>query len=82
MNKPADAQAAYRAALEIVPGAHAATMALAALLTTQNQRIEAAAAIDRLIASNRSVADPWWSYWPGDFRFVDNLLLQLREAVR
>ena len=82
LNKAADAQATYRAALETVPGGYAATMALAAALATGNQRVEASAAIDRLITTPASVPDPWWSYWPADFRYADNLILQMREALR
>jgi hypothetical protein len=57
-------------------------MALAAALTTSNQRVEASAAIDRLLTAKESVDDPWNLYWPADFRFVNSLILQLREVLK
>ena len=81
LGQPDAARQAYRAALDLAPGAHAATISLAALLFRQGERLEA----DRLIRAllgNPPAADPWLLYWPADYRHAATLVQAMREALK
>jgi tetratricopeptide (TPR) repeat protein len=80
--RPKDADAAYRRALDAVPHAHAAEIALVALLFRNEQRSEASALADDLVGQTTPADDPWWYYWPADYRLIDPLLVSMRGAVR
>jgi tetratricopeptide (TPR) repeat protein len=76
-----EARAAYHSALNVVPTAQSASMALAALHFRQGQR-EAA---ERLVSGVLGIPepqDPWWIYWPADFRRAPALIAAVREAVQ
>jgi tetratricopeptide (TPR) repeat protein len=77
----ANAVASYRAALAIMPRAQSASFALASLLFIGNGREEAAGLIDSAIAAPMA-DDPWRTYQAGDYRFLNERLLALREAIR
>jgi tetratricopeptide (TPR) repeat protein len=81
MGRLDDARDAYQAALQIVPGAHAATIATAALLARQDRRIDANDIVTRMLVDDRKVDDPWWGYWAGDFRFRAVRIDAMREAM-
>ena len=81
LNRPHDAFAAYAAAL-IAPGAHSATIAGAALLARQDQRVDAEDVIEHMLVDDRKADDPWWGYWSGDFRFRDAQIAAMREAMK
>ena len=77
----ANAVVSYREALAAVPRAQSASIALASLLFIGNGREEAAKLIDSAITAPIAV-DPWRTYQAGDYRFLDERLLALREAIR
>ena len=81
LGKTTDAAAAFRSALEIGPGAHSATMALATLLFRTGDRAAAAALTSRLVAKNDPRADAWWAYWAGDYRFWYPLIDGVRQLL-
>lgn len=76
-----DARAAYEAALTIAPGAQTATLSLAALLFRHGHADDAARLTDALLRQPGPRADPWWVYWPADYRHIDTLLGQMRAAI-
>jgi tetratricopeptide (TPR) repeat protein len=77
----AEAIAAYRAALAVMPRAQAASFALASLLFLQDGRDEASALIDAAIQLP-TAPDPWRSYQSGDFRLWSERVSALRKALR
>ena len=68
-----DARRAYQAALEVRPAGATATVALSALLFRRGLRDEADAMIEGFLGRNDTQDDPWWSYWPGDYRLAGRL---------
>ena len=76
------ARQAYQAALTLNPGAHAATTALANLLFRAGERAEADKLMSALMARAEPVIDPWWFYWPGDYRFGTARIQAVRAALR
>jgi tetratricopeptide (TPR) repeat protein len=77
-----DARAAYGAALTLLPGAQSAMVALAALLVRQGQHEPAEQLVTDMLTREPSPYDPWWRYWPGDYRMVDGLIAAMREAMK
>jgi tetratricopeptide (TPR) repeat protein len=77
----ANAVASYRAALAVVPRAQSASFALASLLFIGDGREEAARLIDSAITAPIA-EDPWRTYHTGDYRFLNERLHALREAIR
>lgn len=77
----ANAMASYRAALNIIPRAQSASLALSSLLFVANARDEAARLIDAAITVPVA-EDPWRAYQAGDFRFWAERIASLREAFR
>jgi tetratricopeptide (TPR) repeat protein len=77
-----DAEASYRAALDVVPRAQSASFSLAALVVARGAREEAAG----LVADSVSIAprpiDPWRVYGDADDRFWPVLIAALRENIR
>jgi tetratricopeptide (TPR) repeat protein len=80
LNRTADAEAAYRAALDVAPESHSAPMALIALMFRSGRRADASSLADRVMAAREIGHDPWWDYWPGDFRMANEVILKMREA--
>ncbi len=76
------ARQAYHAALRIAPGAHAATMSLAALMFRAGERLEAEQAVAALLSRTPPAPDPWWTYWPADYRRAGVLMQAMRGALR
>lgn len=76
-----DAEAAYRAALDVIPQAQSATLALAALLSIQDRRAEAAALIEAQLATEPQPIDPWRQYGTADDRFWPELAARLRAEI-
>jgi tetratricopeptide (TPR) repeat protein len=79
-HKPDDAMAAYRRAVQIVPGAQTATLALGAALYAKGDREEASTLVDQMFAT--PVQDPWLLYGYGDFRLFPQLMADLREVLK
>ena len=80
--QPADAEAAYRAALDTIPRAQSATFALAALLAARGVRGEAAALIDDSLTVKPRPVDPWRTYAEADDRFWPDLIAKLRAEIQ
>jgi Tfp pilus assembly protein PilF len=74
--------AAYRAARAIYPDAQSANVALMNALYTRGDRREAEALSETIQASTRDAADPWWSYWQGDYRFYPAAIGRLRGFLQ
>jgi tetratricopeptide (TPR) repeat protein len=77
----ANALAAYRAALAVIPRAQSASFALAELLFLDGHRAEAARLIDDAITTPVA-EDPWRTYQSGDFRFWRERLNALQQALK
>ena len=78
--RPADAIDAYRRALEHVPGAKSAVVALSSSLFLAGRRNEAAALMERALAAGMR-GDPWIEFSFGDYRFWPRYRAQLRLVV-
>jgi len=76
------AREAYEAALGLKPGAHSATMALAALLFRQGDRERAGRLVEDLLNRAERPDDPWWLYWPADYRYGPGLFQEMRRALK
>jgi tetratricopeptide (TPR) repeat protein len=77
----ANAIESYRRALEVVPRAQSASLALAALLFLNDERREAADLVAAALETPLA-ADPWRAYQSGEFRFWDERFTALREVLR
>jgi predicted Zn-dependent protease len=80
-NRPADAEIAFRRALEAVPRAQAATISLASLLFGSGRRDEASALAGEMLSADPSPADPWRAYADADDRFWPELIARLRREI-
>jgi VWFA-related protein len=82
--RPDEAEKAYRDALTVWPGAQSARVALMTLALSRGDRQQAAqlaeAAETEAASGNR--ADPWWTYWLGDYRAYPAIVAHLREIAR
>ena len=76
-----DAIVSFLGALEVVPRAQSATLALAPLLFETGKREEAADLIEEAVRLP-VVADPLQYYWQGDPDAVWRALVQLRKAFK
>ncbi len=81
LHRPVDAEAAYRAALELMPSAQSPRIALTALLFRSPTRSDAEA-LAASIETSGPGADPWWVYWQGDYRNFRSIIAQLHEDLR
>jgi tetratricopeptide (TPR) repeat protein len=68
-NRIEPARASYLAALKLSPGAHSATMRLAALMFLHGHAGDPYPLVDALLKDDDARRDPWWSYYAGDWRF-------------
>jgi tetratricopeptide (TPR) repeat protein len=82
LGRTPEAREAYRRALQIGPNAHAATLAMAALLFRAGESAEADRLVTTLVRNPDPTPDPWWTYWGGDVRLWSTRLRAMREAVR
>jgi hypothetical protein len=81
-NRPQDARTAYEQAAALMPSAQTPATAIAAILLMQNDRPGAEAWAARARAPrDGDVRDPWWLYWFGDLRMLDDLVRQVRGAL-
>lgn len=75
----------YRAALEVIPGAASASLLAAAIDFASGDPARADRAVDLLAASSTRPPDqddPWLAYKKGDGRFIEQRILEMREALR
>ncbi len=80
--RPTEAATAYRRALDVSPGAHSATMRLAALWFRTGYRSEADELLKTLLGDNDPRRDPWWSYYAADFRFWYPRIERVRTILK
>jgi cytochrome c-type biogenesis protein CcmH/NrfG len=73
---------ALRASLEAVPGAQSASLMLAVRLHSAGRGQEAKAVMERMLALDPPVFDPWRNYGYGDLRRWPVLIDDLRRRVR
>jgi tetratricopeptide (TPR) repeat protein len=77
-----EARDAYVEALKISPGAHSATMRLAALGFVHGQGADPYPLVDALLRDDDPRRDPWWSYYAADWRFWYPRIERVRELLR
>jgi hypothetical protein len=65
-----------------MPDAHSATMALAALMFRSGDRAGADERVVALLSRAQPAGDPWWLYWPADYRFGPSRIQAMREALQ
>ena len=63
------ARLSYIEALRVSPGAHSATMRLAALAFVHGRGDDPHPLVDALLRNDDPKRDPWWSYYAADWRF-------------
>lgn len=78
---PSEAEAAYREALAVVPGAQSSSFGLAALLAARGKRAEAAALVDAALTADPRPVDPWRAYGEADARFWPELIARLHAEI-
>jgi tetratricopeptide (TPR) repeat protein len=77
-----DAKQAYESALAIRPQAQSASMGLAALLFRRGDRDLADKRVEALLNRPTRTDDPFWLYWPADYRHADARVAAMRANVR
>ncbi|HKW03627.1 MAG TPA: tetratricopeptide repeat protein [Vicinamibacterales bacterium] len=82
LGKTDEARQSYARALEVRPDAQTASIALAALDFRRGDRAAADRNVGRLLSRTAQPDDPWWEYWPGDFRFGLDRVKAMREAMK
>jgi VWFA-related protein len=82
LNRPDEAEKAFRAALTTWPDAQSARVALMTLQLSRGNRQEAAALAEAAETATSDQFDPWWTYWLGDYRVYPAIVAKLREMTR
>ncbi|MFI5177150.1 MAG: hypothetical protein ACHQO8_01215 [Vicinamibacterales bacterium] len=77
-----DANAMYRMALQLIPGAQSASAALSANLFLAGHPDEAYAIAQGGLSAQPRPDDPWHEFGYGDRRFISTLVAQLHEAIK
>jgi tetratricopeptide (TPR) repeat protein len=80
--RASDARQSYLASLAVSPGAHSATLRLAALGFRRDRGDEPSRLVDALLQNDDPRRDPWWSYYAGDWRFWYPLIGHVRELLK
>jgi len=73
---------AYRAALDVVPGAQSARVALMNVLLLGGDRATAEALAEQVQDERAEGIDPWWMYWQGQYRLQPLAIGRIRELSR
>jgi tetratricopeptide (TPR) repeat protein len=82
LGRSAEAGASYLQALKVSPGAHSATMRLAALEFQNGHGDDAARRIEALLRDDDPRTDPWWAYYAADWRFWYPSIERVRSLIR
>ena len=82
LKKPGEAVERYREALTIIPRVQSATNALAASLFLAGKPDEAYALVADALSAQPRPDDPWHHFGYGDLRFIPEMLVDLRAAIR
>jgi hypothetical protein len=82
MDRPADAAVEYGLALEVIPGAQSATLALAALRMRSGDVQEAVTLVDRSVTQRPMDDDPWRLFAFGSYVRWPVLLADIRRLLR
>jgi tetratricopeptide (TPR) repeat protein len=77
-----EARASYRQALAISPGAHSATLRLAAMEFRHGRTDAPDQMLDALLRVDDPRRDPWWSYYAADWRFWYPRIERVREMLK
>jgi tetratricopeptide (TPR) repeat protein len=80
-----EARQSYQQALALSPGAHSATLRLAALEFRHGRpqgADEPETLLDRLLQNGDPRRDPWWSYYAGDWRFWYPRIERVRSLLK
>ena len=77
-----EARTSYQEALALSPGAHSATLRLAALEFRHGQLDAPEDLLDPLLRSDDPRRDPWWSYYAADWRFWYPRIERVRALLR
>ena len=80
--RPTEARLSYRQALAQSPGAHSATLRLAALEFRHGRADEIETLLDPLLKNDDPRRDPWWSYYAGDWRFWYPRIDRVRSLLK
>jgi tetratricopeptide (TPR) repeat protein len=81
LNRGREAIDAYRRALEIVPGAQSARVALMNTLLVAGDRAGAEALAEEVQTAKEEM-DPWWMYCQGQYRLHGQAMARARELSR
>ena len=65
-----------------IPASQSQKVALMNLALLRNDRAAAEALAEEIQGSSTPAADPWWSYWQGQYRLHTVALERLREMAR
>jgi tetratricopeptide (TPR) repeat protein len=77
-----EARASYLQALAVSPGAHSATLRLAALEYRHGRIDEPERLLESLLRTDDPRRDPWWSYYAADWRFWYPRIDRVREMLK
>jgi tetratricopeptide (TPR) repeat protein len=77
-----EARGSYFLALKISPGAHSATLRLAALEFRRGRIDVPETMVGALLKSDDPRRDPWWSYYAADWRFWYPRIERVRSLLR
>ena len=77
-----DARESYIQALQIRPDAQTASISIATLDFRRGDRAAADQTVRQLLSRMSQPDDPWWEYWPGDYRHGRELVRAMREAMK
>lgn len=82
LTRTQEAEADYRAALNLAPRAQSATVGLAWLFAVTNRPNDASALVSETLASGAVPSDPYASFRSGDLRLWATYVEDLRAAIR
>jgi tetratricopeptide (TPR) repeat protein len=80
LNERPEAEAAYRSALEVYPGAHSASLPLAALLFLRGEETTARLLVNNALAAS-GTEDPGRAYFLQDYWRLPKYIEQMRAAL-